>query len=273
MSPSPVPLAGLVDLHSHLVPGVDDGSSTIEESRASLAALYREGVRSLVTTPHLLLPHLGDDEALGRALVRHRESFDLLASALAGEEGLPTFDLGQEIWCPDAAGMRRVAARSDVGLAGSDAMLVEFGFDLQGSHIDVVEAAAAAGRQIVIAHPERYRYLPHHEPLDLMARWRELGALLQVNAGSFSGHYRGSAPESQRLAWGMVEAGLVDLVATDHHGVRRMGVSLGEAYEVLCSRGDRDLAVRAMVETPTGLLRGSPVGEGTPALRTPSAGG
>ena len=273
MRPSANHAPGFVDLHSHLAPGVDDGSGSIEETRASLASLHDEGVRHLVTTPHLLVPHLTDDGAIDRELARHRRTIDLVADALGAEEGLPTLGLGQEVWAPDAAAMWRVADRADVGLAGSRSMLVEFGFELRGRHTDVIDVAVAAGRQIVIAHPERYRYVDGDEPLDVMRRWRELGALLQVNAGSFSGHYRASSPGSLELAWAMVEAGLVDIVATDHHGIRRAGVSPWEAYEVLRSRGEGALADRAMAETPAALLRDGVLEERNAALRTPSEDG
>jgi tyrosine-protein phosphatase YwqE len=195
----------------------------------------------------------------------------LLADGLAGQTGLPAVGLGQEIWAPDAAAIQRVVNRTDIGLAGSSAMLVEFGFTLQGAHTDVVEAVVAAGRTIVIAHPERYRYVEGHEPLDLMRRWRDMGALLQVNAGSLSGYYRASSPGSLDLAWQMVEAGLVDLVATDHHGIRRTGVSRREAYEVLVSRGEGALAERAMVEVPAALVGDGAAANQDEVLRAPSA--
>lgn len=270
MTDSNTSLPPLVDLHSHLVPAVDDGSASLEESRDSFSALYQEGVRVLVTTPHLLVPHLPDDDALEQELVRQRRAFDLMADALAGQSDLPVLALGQEIWAPDAAAMRRVSERTDVGLDGSRTLLVEFGFELQGTHIDVVEAAIAAGRRIVIAHPERYTYVDGEMPLDLMRRWREMGALLQVNAGSFSGHYRSSSPGSLKLAWAMVDEGLVDLIATDHHGTRRVGVSPREAYDVLLLRGEGALAERAMAEIPATLLRDGALAELHEALRTPS---
>ena len=270
MYPSQDPIPPFVDLHSHLVPAVDDGSASNGESRDSLASLYAEGVRHLVTTPHLLVPHLPGDRAVDRELARHRRAFELLTEALGASEALPALGLGQEIWAPDAEAMRRVADRTDIGLAGSRAMLVEFGFELQGRHDDVIEAAVAAGRLVVVAHPERYRYLKDDEPLDVMRRWRDLGALLQVNAGSFSGHYRATSPSSRELAWAMVEAGVVDIVATDHHGTRRAGVSPREAYEVLRARGEGALACRAMAETPAALLREGAFEARDEALRTPS---
>jgi protein-tyrosine phosphatase len=263
-------LPPFVDLHSHLVPAVDDGSASIEESRDSFAALFDEGVRLLVTTPHLLLPRLSDDDALQRELDRQRRAFDDLTDALAAQDGLPVLGLGQEIWAPDAEAIRRVSERTDVGLDGSRTLLVEFGFQLQGSHTDVIEEAVAAGRRIVIAHPERYTYVDGESPLDLMRRWRDMGALLQVNAGSFSGHYRSSSPGSRALAWEMVEEGLVDLIATDHHGTRRVGVSPREAHDVLRARGEGALAERAMAVLPAALLRDEVFADRDEAVRTPS---
>jgi protein-tyrosine phosphatase len=259
------------DLHSHLVPAVDDGSASADESRVSLQRLRGEGVGTLVTTPHLLLPHLAGPAAIDRELARQRTAFECLLERLDGTADLPALGLGQEIWAPDAALLRGVAGRSDVGLAGSRWLLVEFGFDLQGTHDGVVREATAAGRGIVVAHPERYRYLPGTEPLDQMRRWRDLGALLQVNAGSFTGHYRSSSPDSERLAWAMVREGLVDLVATDHHGARRAGTSPREAFEALAARGEQELAERALARTPGDLLRTTVVAGDPPRVRAPEA--
>jgi protein-tyrosine phosphatase len=265
----PTPPPPFVDLHNHLVPGVDDGSESVAESLGCLAVLFAEGVRTLVSTPHLLLPRLTSDAEITRELDIHRRAFDRLVAATGGHRDLPALGLGQEIWAPDAATITRVTGRAEVGLDGSATLLVEFGFDLQGNHTDVVRAALAAGRRIVIAHPERYRYLEGTAPLELMRRWRGLGALLQVNAGSFTGHYR-SGPE--QLAWQMVAEGLVDLVGSDHHGTRRSGVSPLAAYHALIARGEPKLAERAMSETPGALVEKSGA-ESAGRSRSPTAGG
>jgi protein-tyrosine phosphatase len=262
-SPAEAPLS-VVDLHSHLVPGVDDGAANVAESLEALVSLYQEDVRALVTTPHLLLPHLAGDDAVDRELERHRRAFLRLAASCEGRIDLPAIALGQEIWAPDAATIRRVVFRPDIGLAGGRYLLVEFGFELLGSHNDVVREVQAAGRQTIIAHPERYHYLDGHNPLDVMRTWRDLGALLQVNVGSLTGHYRRSSPASENLAWQMVELDLVDVLSTDHHGPRRDGVSPREALNALIARGQRMLAERAMMETPGMIARDEPVGSRLP---------
>jgi protein-tyrosine phosphatase len=256
------PAVPIVDLHSHLVPGVDDGTATIAESLTALESLYQQGVRTVVTTPHLLLPNL-TDAGIDRELELHRRAFDELVVAIAGRDSLPSLGLGQEIWAPDAAAIRRVVRRGDVGLS-QRFLLVEFGFELQGSHNDVVREVLDAGRGIVIAHPERYYYLAGHDPLDVMRTWQEMGALLQVNVGSLTGHYNRSSPGSERLAWRMVDLGLVDLLATDHHGPRREGVSPREALQMLIARGELTLAERAMAEVPGLIARNEPAGSRLP---------
>jgi protein-tyrosine phosphatase len=264
MTDSRYPPLSIVDLHSHLVPGVDDGTSTVAESLTALAGLYEEGVRTVVTTPHLLIPHFGSEAALDRELELHRRAFDELSAAVADRDDLPSIALGQEILAPDAASVRRVVRRTDVGLASGRFLLVEFGFDLLGNHNDVIREVLAAGRHIVVAHPERYRYLDGHKPLEVMRTWQELGALLQVNVGSLTGHYNRSSPGSERLAWQMIEQGLLDLLATDHHGPRRSGVSPREALDTLIARGELALAERAMAETPGLIARNEAVGSRLP---------
>jgi tyrosine-protein phosphatase YwqE len=186
---------------------------------------------------------------------------------------VPAIGLGQEIWAPDAHQIRRVVRRTDVGLGRGRFLLVEFGFDLQGTHEDVVRETLDAGRGIVVAHPERYRYLPGIEPLDQMRRWRDLGALLQVNAGSFNGHYRNQNPAAEQLAWAMVGAGLVDLVSTDHHGIRRAGVSLREAFEALADRGARELAEQVLARAPGQVVRADLIEGGGAVVSSPGAAG
>ncbi len=264
-------LPSFLDVHSHLVPAVDDGVESVEEALTSLAALRAEGVGALVTTPHLLVPHLTSDEAIDRQLSLHRKAFEQVSAAVAERPDLPAIGLGQEIWAPDGATLRRVALRADVGLAGTRWMLVEFGFDLQGTHEDVIRAATAAGRGIIVAHPERYRYLDGTDPVEQMRRWRDMGALLQVNAGSFTGHYRLHTPGSMRLAWDMVAHGLVDLVSTDHHGVRRVGVSPREAFEALVARGERALAERVMTGASIQTVRDALAEREESAVRFPGA--
>ena len=264
--PTPTPLSSapllrprFTDLHSHLVPAVDDGAATIAEALESLRFLAEEGVGVVVTTPHLLLPRLDTMTAVRWELDRHRRAFDELAAAAEAEDGLHELALGQEIWAPKAPLIRAVLEHDGVGLAGSRYLLVEFGFELGGTHADVIDEVLEADQRIVIAHPERYHFPPGLDPLETIAEWRDQGALLQLDAGSLTGHYGESSPGSDRLAWRLVETGLADLIASDHHGSRRHGVSVRAANDALAAAGREAQAQILLGATPGRLLDGTVV--------------
>jgi protein-tyrosine phosphatase len=245
------------DLHSHLVPNVDDGARSVAESVECLISLANEGIGMVVTTPHLLLPRLTTIAEVERELDRHRQAFDALVTAARNVEGLPELGLGQEIWASRAGQIEPVLGCEGLGLADSDYLLVEFGFDLQGTHADVIDAVLQGGRRILIAHAERYRFPDSLDPLETAAAWRDAGALLQVNTGSLTGRYEAANPGSQRLAWALVEARLADVIASDHHGLRRSRGSPREAYEALAAAGRATQAEELMGVTPAGLLNGT----------------
>jgi protein-tyrosine phosphatase len=246
----------IVDLHSHLAPAVDDGASSVDDALLALRALAAEEVGVVVTTPHLLLPYLPSVAAVARELDRHRRAFDTVAAAIASD-AVPAFGLGQEIWAPDVPTLRRALGLPGLGLGGTSYLLVEFGFDLAGDHLDVVGAVQDAGYRIVVAHPERYQYPDGLHPLDTAAAWRNAGALLQINAGSLGGHYERSCPASRTLAWELIEAGIADLIATDHHAANRP-VSVQEAWSLLVEAGRERQARELMTEVPGRILRNEP---------------
>lgn len=255
--PSAAPAHPYTDLHNHLIPAVDDGARTVAEAIQCLRMLAEEGVGAVVTTPHLLLPRLDTVAAVEAELDRHRRAFDRLLAAAEGEQGLPELGLGQEIWASSAEMIAPVMACDGLGLAGTPYLLIEFGFDLQGTHAEVIDEVLQSGRRIVIAHAERYRFPDGLDPLETAASWREAGALLQVNTGSFTGYYRDSNPGAQRLAWALLEARLTDVIATDHHGLTRSRGSPREAYAALAAAGQGAQAEQLLGATPSSLLAGT----------------
>ncbi len=256
-SPSTTPTQPYTDLHNHLIPAVDDGARTVAEAIECLRKLAADGVGTVVTTPHLLLPRLDTVAAVERELDRHRRGFDALLAAVEAERGLPDLGLGQEIWASSADMIAPLLACDGLGLAGTPYLLIEFGFDLQGDHADVIDEVLQRGRRIVIAHAERYRFPDGLDPLQTAASWREAGALLQLNTGSFTGHYQDSNPGAQELAWALLEARLADIIATDHHGLRRSRGSPREAYTALAAAGQASQAEQLLDTIPASLLAGT----------------
>lgn len=210
MSPDGGP-AAVVDLHTHLLAGVDDGARDASEARDALYALHDERVEAAVATPHLSCS-LAESDPDG--WWERLDTFGMAWEALRGTAGSAAvhvrLELGVELRL-DASVPSLEDAR--VRLAGTEYVLVEFA-TLQmptfgGRQLDAVVERGAVP---VLAHPERYRGLG--EQMATAAAWREAGALLQVNAGSLLGQY-GRAP--RRVAWALLERGWADVVASDYH--------------------------------------------------------
>jgi tyrosine-protein phosphatase YwqE len=107
-----------------------------------------------------------------------------------------------------------------------------------------------AGRVPVVAHPERYFFDSVASGIEAAHAWHERGGRLQVNAGSFGGYYGASSPLAADIAWALVRGGVASLVASDHHGIRRQGVSLDDAWSSLVSRGAGAEAELLLSENP-----------------------
>lgn len=209
----------VIDIHSHLLPGLDDGSRSLQQSVAVLRQMARDGVTGLVLTPHIAASEInaGPDMAIARrdgALDRLKPHGPPALELFAGFEIML-----DEPLTPLAVGDRRLS------LAGSRYYLVEFPFSIVGELATrVLGDIARAGPVPVLAHPERYEACSP----DAVRQWREAGARMQVDARAL-----GRATTRGHRARQLVSAGLADVVAADNHGDRR---SLLAAVEALRSR-------------------------------------
>ena len=226
----------MIDIHSHLLPGVDDGSPSIDVSVRVLERFGQSGVEVLVCTPHL-----DASKATDAPYERHVE---ILASLQARAPATPRLALGWEIML-DEPGIDLRA--SHLGLAGSRAVLVEF--PRRG-------VPAQAGREIarlrhsgivpVIAHPERYWGCS----VEQVREWKRDGAVIQVDAVMLT-----HPSEMGALALDLLEEGLVDCIASDNHGDVR---TLATARDWLESRGDGEQARLLTHTNPARLLANEP---------------
>lgn len=205
----------MIDIHSHLLPGVDDGSPSFEVSIPVLQRFADEGLTTLVCTPHL-----NASQAADAPVVRHREIFaELQRRAPAGLE----LRLGWEIML-DAPNVD--LTNPDLSLGGSRAVLVEFTRGgLPRGATNELRRIARSGRTPVLAHPERYFGCT----LDAVREWRAIGVVIQTDASVLMG--RGVPAD---LARAMLAEGLIDILASDNHGDHR---SLATAREWLLERG------------------------------------
>ena len=213
-------LRAVIDIHSHLLPGVDDGSPSIDASVPVIERFARDGVKVLVCTPHLV------------ASAAHRAPYNLHLDIL---EDLRRYSppeielrLGWEIML-DAPGVDLTAAHLTLG--PSKALLVEFTRGgLPPTASQELRRIVLSGRTPILAHPERYFGCTLANVRD----WRAVGAVIQTDAIMLRG--RGAPAD---LARSMLAEGLIDILASDNHGDSR---SLGGARDWLLERGAAEQA-------------------------------
>jgi len=192
----------VIDIHTHLLPGVDDGSPTAAHSAVVLHRMVSEGVSGVVCTPHL-----NASQANKAPYDEHRVLLDDLRAM--APPGVELFS-GWEIMLDGSGVDLRPMALS---LGGSTARLVEFPRrPLPPGATEELLRLRMSGIVPVVAHPERYRGCT----LDVLHSWRELGAVLQGDAMALLG----AGPMSE-LARAMLAEGLTDVLASDNHGDRR----------------------------------------------------
>ncbi len=208
----------MIDIHSHLLPGVDDGSPSIEVSLPVLQRFGADGVRVLVCTPHL-----NASQVASAPYARHLE---ILESLRAVAPALPELRLGWEIML-DAPGAD--LSSMELTLGDSRALLVEFtrGGLPRGATAEL-RRITRMGRTPVLAHPERYFGCT----VELVREWRSHGVVIQTDASVLMG--RGVPAE---LARNLLADGLIDLLASDNHGDHR---SLEAARLWLLERGGEE---------------------------------
>ena len=233
----------LVDLHCHLVPGVDDGARSVEDALDCLQAFRAAGIGRVVTTPHLSASH-----ATGRWRARIEERFQELETAAA--ERVPDVELALSFEIridePEAD-----LSDPDLGLGGG-ALLVEFPQLLLPAYPDLMlDSVREQGWRPALAHPERYTGIGR--AYDWIERWRESGVLMVVNVGSLLGEH---GPEAERVARHMLSLGRVDLLASDHHCRSRRSTSLREGWDRIAATGARDAADLVASRNPEAVLEG-----------------
>jgi protein-tyrosine phosphatase len=238
-------LALRTEIHCHLLPGVDDGARSIDDSLEMAAIAAADGTGTLVVTPHVRTDFVTDI-----ALVA-----DLFAelSELIFQAGIPLeLHRGGELGHDLVGRLSQIELQTiALGPAGRRWLLVEAPFE--GLHDDfraATDELRDRGFGVVIAHPERAAGLLAGEARELR---RELaaGSLLQVNHWSLTGAH---GAEAEAAARGLLDRGLIDVLASDAHpGWRQPTLSVGAAAAVAAG-ADRRTADALVRDRPAGLL-------------------
>lgn len=251
----------MIDLHCHLLPGVDDGPATTAEAVALARGMAQAGVRTAVATPHVSADHPNGPERIAVAAAA-------LATALAREGVDLDVRVGAEIELGCLARLDD-GALAALGLGGGPALLVECPYGPLPPGLDeVLRDLRERGHQPVLAHPERSPGF-QRDPKRLAAAVRA-GALCSITAGSLAGRFGRTVRAS---ALGMLREGLVHDVASDAHDLRRRPPGLREE---IAAAEDRLPGVAALTEwlteiAPAAILAGAPP-PSRPALPRARAG-
>jgi tyrosine-protein phosphatase YwqE len=199
------------DCHCHVVPGVDDGSRTTEESLAMLRLLHKAGARTIVATPHIFPGRFPNEpDPLRRA-------FDHLQHARARAEIDVELELGAEHYLDDMLRGRIEAGRV---LAFGPERYVLFetttGAHAPAALMEIVFALRDRGFTPLMAHVERYHYLRGDEGRELCEDLKAAGVRFQVNRTVGKANVPGHGPRGEFIAW-LLERGWVDEVGSDLH--------------------------------------------------------
>ncbi len=215
-------LARLVDIHSHILPGVDDGAQSLAQTEAMLLAAKKAGARSIIATPHLSA-HEGDFERISNAYWDAKPIFDqndveLLLGYECRYESL-TSDLD----------VRKFA------MADTNVVLLEF----STWHVPVqwengIAGLRRRGIEIIIAHPERYISVQRN--IGIAERMVQIGCELQISAASLCGRILAN---ERRCAIALLNKGLAGYIASDAHCAEdyRVYARISKKYGVLATGG------------------------------------
>jgi protein-tyrosine phosphatase len=244
----------MIDIHCHIIPGVDDGSSDPRESLRMGEAAAACGVTDIIVTPHCNIPGLYGNymgPAYDRAMGALRAFFSAQGVELKLHRGMEVFgtdNIGDLIDQDDV-----------ITLASSRYMLVEFAFDDDMWRVrDVIRDIQRRGITPIIAHPERYYAV--NDDIQFALDWAEMGCLLQLNRTSLLGlDTREAADTSRRLLF----LGAAHFVASDAHGTFTRSTELIDAYDYVRERISREAADILMEENPRRII------ENRPMLRAP----
>lgn len=235
----------MIDIHCHILPGLDDGAQDLEEAVGMARIAHNDGIEKIVATPHLFRDNFTPEN-----LSVIREKKEELSRVLK-DKGIPVdICTGAEVHISHNLIEEIREHREHLTLNGSSYMFVEFPSDHVFSGVkDLFFELMTMGISPVIAHPERNRIFMQSPALlyDLI----EMGGLAQANSGSFFGHYGGRV---EAAAFRFLELNLVHFIGSDGHNTRSKGPRLSKAAERAAEVIGEKNARALVLENPKAVL-------------------
>src|SRR4029077_600612 len=232
----------MVDLHCHILPGIDDGAATAEESLAMAESAIADGITHVVATPHSSSHYHFDFSHV-------RQLRDELQKQVGDRLKIATgcdFHLNPENLAALHKNPRQYCINQH------DYLLVEFNeFSIPPSMDQTLHEIHLAGIQPVITHPERNGILRTRP--ERLKKWVRQGCFAQVTGGSLTGVF-GAGAQQDALRW--IREGLIHFVASDAHNTRRRPLRLQPAYDVIVDRFGPEKARALFQDNPLAAFEG-----------------
>ena len=228
-------LPGMIDVHCHLLPGLDDGAGSLEESLAMLRTAWKEGITDIIVTPHFS----GERQNAGPQAVM-QAIWKIQTEAEIRRIPIRLYP-GNEVYYFDGveACLKEGAACT---MNGSRYVLVEFApFVSFHALRNALDRMRANGYYPVLAHAERYECLL--QDADQVAYLKDMGVQIQVNSGSITGT-GGSAVK--RFAHRALHGQMVDYIGTDAHSCRGRAPEMAKCRDIVVQKYGREYAFRLL---------------------------
>ena len=237
-------MGGFVDLHSHILPALDDGAGNMEKTREMLQIAYDEGIRSIIATPHYFASRKSASVELIKTTieeVEHQmEQWGFQIKLYSGNEIYYRSEV------PDLLEEGKIAT-----LAGSRYVLVEFDPMTEYSYLrDGILKLDSYGYVPILAHTERYECL--WKKKEKLQRVKDHGGLIQVNASSFQG---GMFDEMAKRAKYIMKNELLDFVGTDAHSTGKRSPRMQETASYLYKKLGEKRAEEILFKNPRAILK------------------
>ena len=238
----------MIDIHCHLLPGLDDGPRTMDEAMAMARMAVADGIREVVCTPHwhpMLCPNEGAEIAVAVAVLRERLQVGSIPLQVWGGSEL-SLDMDLEPGLKEG----RLATLNDGPWVLLELPVLFLPRDTERT----LTSLLAQGLRVILAHPERYAYV-RSDPSRLQG-WVEMGLFVQITAASLLGNL---GPELVSLCRVLLEHHLVHFVATDAHGASSRRPLLSAARDAAAGIVGPQTAARLVEDNPRAVLAGAPL--------------
>lgn len=233
-----------IDIHSHILPGIDDGAGTMEESVQMLKRAAQEGISEIIVTPHF---HYRRGHAAPQKV---QTVLAELQDVIKKENIKIRLYAGNELYYTHEL-LEIVKNGEALTMAGTDYVLLEFSAETEKRRIqNAVYDFLSEGYLPIVAHIERYQAFAENQ--EFAEELSKMGAYYQVNADSLSGKF---GWKMKHFARHMVQSGLVQFVATDAHDLKHRLPVYGKAEEWMRKKIGEFETQQLLVENPKKLLQ------------------